>query len=62
MAFVKNDWINLDFDVKRELDSPRFEKIFRVSGDNFGYRVRLREPSDVDEELLEWLKEAYENH
>jgi uncharacterized C2H2 Zn-finger protein len=62
MAFIKNEWINLDFDVKRELHSPRFEKVFRVYNDNFSYRVRLREPSDVDEEVLGWLKEAYENH
>lgn len=52
VVFVKNDWISLDFDMKRELDSPRFKKSFRIYEDNFGYRVRLREPGDIDEELL----------
>lgn len=51
-VFVKNDWISLDFDMKRELDSTRFKKSFRIYEDNFGYRVRLREPGDIDEELL----------
>jgi hypothetical protein len=35
MVFIKNDWINLDFDLKRELISPRFEKSFRVYNDNY---------------------------
>ena len=62
MVFVKRDWINLEFSVKRELESPRFERAFRIYEDNFGYRVRLREPGDIDGELLGWLKMAYEEH
>ena len=62
MVFVKRDWINLEFTVKRKLESPRFERAFRIYEDNFGYRVRLREPGDVDGELLGWLKMAYGEH
>jgi len=39
--------------VKRKLESPRFQRAFRIYEDNFGYRVRLREPGD--DELLGWL-------
>ncbi len=46
--------------VKRKLESPRFQRAFRIYEDNFGYRVRLREP--VDDELLGWLALAYEKH
>jgi len=62
MLNVRKDWINLEFVVKRELESPRFQRAFRIYEDNFGYRVRLREPGDIDDELLGWLALAYEKH
>ncbi len=48
--------------MKRKLESPRFQRAFRIYEDNFGYRVRLREPRDIDDELLGWLALAYEKH
>lgn len=44
----------------RKLESLRFQRVFRIYEDNFGYRVRLREPGDG--ELLGWLALAYEKH
>ena len=41
--------------VKRKLEFPRFQRVFSIYEDNFGYRVRLQEPGDIDDELLGWL-------
>ncbi len=46
--------------MKKKPGSSRFQRAFRIYEDNFGYRVRLREP--VDDELLGWLALDYEKY
>jgi hypothetical protein len=41
------------------LDTPRIAKSEQVSKHRFHNEVKLTSPSDVDEELLVWLKDAY---
>jgi hypothetical protein len=44
----------------RQLSSPRIHRSERTSSNRFHHEVKLGAPSDVDAELLKWLKDAYE--
>ena len=43
----------------RALDSPRIHKSEQTSARRFHHEVKLTAPSDVDAELIGWLKSAY---
>ncbi len=60
MVFVQRSGVKLEFALERKIDNPRFAKVWPepMSG-MFAHRVRLTEEEDVDEQLLDWLKEAY---
>jgi hypothetical protein len=44
----------------RKLASPRIHKSEQVSAHRFHHEVKLTSVSDVDEELMSWLRNAYE--
>ena len=44
----------------RKLGSPRIHKSEQVSAHRFHHEIKLTSPSDVDQELLGWLRIAYE--
>jgi hypothetical protein len=46
--------------LDRCLDSSRVVKVNPVSSRKFGSVVEVREPGDVDDELQQWVREAYE--
>ena len=43
----------------RDLDSPRIHKSEQTSAKRFHHEVKLTAPTDVDAELIGWLKKAY---
>lgn len=44
----------------RKVASPRIHKSEQVSAHRFHHEVKLTSVSDVDEELMSWLRNAYE--
>ena len=44
----------------REIASPRIHKSEQTSAKRFHHETKLTAPSDVDSELIGWLKKAYE--
>ena len=44
----------------RKLASPRIHKTEQVSAHRFHHEVKLTSVSDVDDELMNWLRIAYE--
>jgi hypothetical protein len=42
-----------------KLSSPRVHKSEQTSANRFHHEVKLTSPSDVDSEILGWLKNAY---
>ena len=48
--------------LDRRLASPRVVKVDVVSTHKIGNVVDVRSPDDVDDELRQWLREAYELH
>ncbi len=59
-AKVRRDRIRAAFWLRRPIESPRIVRIERIPPDNLIYEVDIREPADVDDELVAWLREAYE--
>jgi hypothetical protein len=55
----KRRWLDGHVVLARRLDSPRFKKIYVVSPRNVVHEFRLTSPTDVDEEVAAWLREAY---
>lgn len=51
----------LSIALPRELVSDRFKEIAHPSPKIWMHHVELRDVSDVDEQVLEWLDEAYAN-
>ena len=57
---VRNDHLRVAFWLKHPIESPRFAKIERYSANDIGYFVVVRDPSEIDDELLGWIREARE--
>ena len=57
---TRKEYLILTLKSGRTLTSPRIHKSEQVSAKRFHHEVKLTSPSDVDDELAEWLKEAYE--
>ena len=51
-------WLNIRMDFK--IKSPRIHKIDQVSAKRFHNELKLTSPDDIDDELIGWLKSAYE--
>ena len=54
---VRRDWLRLGFWLKREIASPRFARVDHYGKDHV-YQLELRDPMQLDDELLAWLREA----
>jgi hypothetical protein len=56
----KTRWVALGFTLRRKLDSPRLSrKVAEYQGNRYHHVVNLAGAADVDEQLLDWLTEAF---
>lgn len=58
--YPRKNFILLQFRTARKIDSARIEKTEQLAARRFKHTARLSQPAEVDEELLDWLKSAYE--
>src|SRR5437667_333163 len=56
---LKKHLLNGHVVLARRRDSPRSTKVWGPSPRNQVHEFRLRGPDDVDEEVADWLREAY---
>lgn len=56
----RKGYMYLNLRTERPLENPRIAKREQVSKSRYHNEVKLATPDDVDDELREWLKEAYE--
>jgi hypothetical protein len=55
----KRDWVALSFSLPRTVHSPKISrKVVQYHGRYYHF-VNLRSPDDVDDEVRDWLTEAY---
>ncbi|MCW1295278.1 MAG: endonuclease NucS [Candidatus Parvarchaeota archaeon] len=60
VIYIYNSRIDILFGLKNRPDSPRIQDSEWGSWTNCA--VEIRQPEDINEELLRWLKESYEIH
>jgi hypothetical protein len=52
--------LNLEFRIDYKIDDPRITRTQQLSARRFEHTVKLENASDIDAQLLKWLKDAYE--
>jgi hypothetical protein len=58
-AKPRRRWLDVAFWLPRRLDSPRLHKVETLTPYTHIHTVRLTEFSQIDDELVGWLREAY---
>lgn len=56
----RKNYISLEFRTDYLINDPRIVKHQQLSSRRFEHTVQLRQESDIDAQLLKWLKDAYE--
>ena len=57
---VLKESLNLGFLLTKRLDNKRVFRIENVGENRYGHHVKLTGKDDINEELLGWLKQAYD--
>lgn len=55
----KSRWLLLTLVLPRPLSGPRFAKVLQTAADSYVHFIKLASVDDVDDELRNWLSEAY---
>jgi hypothetical protein len=58
-VYTRQSYLNLEVHLNYELKTPRISKIERASANRYHHTIKLTKDSEVDKELLGWLREAY---
>jgi hypothetical protein len=56
---TRKDGLLLNIKSDHLIKNPRVLKAGQISSKRFHHKVRISSPKDLDEELKNWLKEAY---
>ncbi len=59
-VYTRKNYINLEVHLNYQLTSDRVSKVEQASANRFHHTIKLSEPNEIDEELLNWLKQAYQ--
>jgi len=57
---VRKNWLNIGFILTREIDHPRIRRVERHSPRACVHTVQLRSERNLDSQLRDWLREAYQ--
>jgi len=57
---VSDRGMTCGFWLERRIRSPRFKKVEHIPKGNRIYTLRITSPDELDDELLGWLREAYD--
>ncbi|OCX53732.1 hypothetical protein BEL04_05425 [Mucilaginibacter sp. PPCGB 2223] len=58
--YIRKKTINLEVHLNYQLTNPRVQKVEQASASRFHHTIKLTSPADVDDELMQWLREAYD--
>jgi len=59
-VYTQKRAINLEVHLNHSIISPRINRVVQASANRFHHTLKLTRPEDVDDELMQWLREAYE--
>lgn len=57
---TRKNYLLLNIKSSRKIESPRIHKSEQLSAGRFHQEVKLTQAADVDEELMGWLRAAYQ--
>jgi hypothetical protein len=57
---LRKDGLVCGFWLKRQIDSPRLTKVEHLGRSDWIYQFVLRSEDELDDEVREWLREAYD--
>lgn len=60
MVRPKTKWTALSISLERRVDSPRWSRKIVEHPGGFHHVVNLHDVSNIDDEILDWLTEAYD--
>lgn len=55
----KKSWINLEFVLDYEISEFPIHKTVKVSNTRSAHFVRIQEPKDIDDQLVDWIVNAF---
>jgi hypothetical protein len=58
-AIPRQRWLEVGFWLPRRIDDPRMYRVETLYPDVHIHRLRVTKPSELDDRLAGWLKEAY---
>lgn len=56
----RKNYFNLEFRTNYTLADPRVTRELQVSSIRWEHTVKVTQPSDIDNQLIGWLKDAYD--
>src|SRR5258708_26789182 len=59
--YPRKSHFNLEFIVNYLISDPRLKKELVLSPHRIAYTLKIEQHSDIDEQVLAWLKDAYES-
>lgn len=57
---IQTKKIIVEFAARKEFSSPRFTRVLRFQKERWAYFLNIREPEDIDRELIDWIKQSFE--
>lgn len=54
--------IRVDFSLSRSIENKRFHQSVQMSAHRFLYCVDILTANEIDDELMQWIQEAYTSH
>jgi hypothetical protein len=55
----RKGYFNLEFRLDYQIDDPRITRHLQLSARRFEHTVKIEQETDIDDQLLKWLKDAY---
>ena len=59
-VYTRKDYMNLEVHLNYKLTSERITRVEQASANRFHHTIKISSPKEVDDELMQWLKQAYE--
>lgn len=59
-VYTRQNYVNLEVHLNYKLTSKRVTKVEQASTNRFHHTIKLSSEKEIDKELLNWLKEAYD--
>ena len=59
-VYTRKNYINLEIHLNYKLASKRAGKTEQASTNRFHHTIKLASKKDIDRELIDWLKQAYD--